>query len=50
MDNNKKSEETDTLNFRERQDLALTDYNTKLKVTQENYRAYVDKNRLQENT
>ena len=46
VDNSKKSEETDTPNFRERQNLALTDYNAKLKVTQENYRAYVDKNRL----
>ena len=49
MDDSEDSEENDIPNFRERQNLALKDYNSKLKVTQEKYRAYIDNDRLQEN-
>ena len=50
VDNSENNEETDTPNIRERQTLALKDYNAKLKVTKEKYRAFMNKNRLQENT
>ena len=50
MDNSENNEETDTPNFRERQTLALKDYNAKLKVTKEKYRAFMNKNSFQENT
>ena len=44
------SKKTDTLNFREKQNSAINVYNTKLKVTLEKFKVWMDDNRLQENT
>ena len=50
LDDSEDSEETDTPNFRERHNLALKDYNAKLKITEVLYRSFKDKNKLNENT
>ena len=44
------SEESDTSDFREQQSSAINVYNTKLKVTLEKLKVWMDDNRLQENT
>ena len=43
-------EETDILNWSEQHNLAIKYYNGKQKVTEEKFRAYLDKHKLKENT
>ena len=50
LDDSVDIQETDTPNWREQQNLAIKDYKVKQKVTEEWFRAVMDKNKLKENT